>query len=418
MASNSKTAPKTDDEQVLKRLEWMDEQRRASARKLAELEQRFALQERKLAGREERILDLERQLASTKAQLGQISEIDVRLSNFRDEMVDLIEQYDKRRIEGEDRYDRLRRVEHEGVSREISDVRKELPAIGRLEHEMELRVAEEKRLSNAIAVLQNSITPMRNQIAEWEQAITFLEEKEKQNSQNIGVIQTQLLEINKKWDPIDTRIEILANTLSKSESSRQDLIESQVEQREIIKKWAEQIQIGEHERNKQLEKWRYILDEHKDTLARFSREWISYSDQYKEAKMALQTLEEWQSQIEIQQREQSEMLRMELNRMSSRWDGFLQEDKQKWKTAEVETDQRWAAYYRAEKKNQEQFVELHETLVEIQEDKDLLWRIQTAQADAVKLIPRIWLEEIERARQQDPNRRRQPTTVPVREEAL
>ena len=418
MATNTKPAAKIDEDQVMKRLEWMDDQRRNSARKLAELEQKFGLLERKLTGREERILDLERKLANTTAQLARISEIDVRLSNFRDEMVGLIEQYDKRRIEGEERYDRLRRVEHESVSREISEMRKELPAIGRFEHAMELRQAEEKRLANIIALLQNNITPLRNQIAEWDQATAFLEEKEKQNSQNVGLIQTQLFEINKKWDPINTRIEVLANTLSKAESSRSDLIEAQVEQRDIVKKWAEQIQIGEHERNKQLEKWRYILDEHKDTISRYSHEWVNYSDQYKESKMALQTLEEWQKQIEIQQREQSELLRMELNRTSSRWEGFVQEDKQKWKTAEVETTQRWAAYERAEKKIQEQIVELQNKLVVIQEDKDLLWRIQTAQADAVKHFPRIWLEEIERAKAQDPNRRRQPTIVPVREEAL
>ncbi|MDX1416872.1 MAG: hypothetical protein R3293_21900 [Candidatus Promineifilaceae bacterium] len=416
MASNIKSAPTVENDQILKRLEWMDEQRRKSARKLAELEQKFALHERKLVGREERIQDLERKLANTTAQLVRISEIDVRLSKFRDEIVEMIEQYDARRIEGEERYDRLRRVEHEGVSREISDLRKELPALGRLEHEMELRTAEEKRLSNAIGQLQNNITPLRNEIAKWEQAITFLEEKENQNSQNVGEIQTKLLEINKKWDPIDARIDVLALSLSKLESSRQDLVEAQVEQRDIVKKWAEQIQIGEHERNKQLEKWRYVLEEHKDIMNRYSREWVDYADQYKEAKMALQTLSEWQQQVESQQREQGELLRMELNRMSSRWDGFVQEDKQKWKTAEVETTQRWAAYDRAEKRILEQIAELEQTLILIQEDKDLLWRIQTAQADAIKTLPRIWLEEIERARAQDPNRRRQPTNVAVREE--
>ena len=116
---------------------------------------------------------------------------------------------------------------------------------------------------------------MRNQVAEWEQALAFLEEKEKQNSQNLGEIQTQLLEINKKWSPLNTRIDLLANTLAKAESSRQDLIDAQVEQREIIKKWSEQIQIGEHERNKQLEKWRYVMDEQKDALSKYSREWVS-----------------------------------------------------------------------------------------------------------------------------------------------
>ena len=416
MASNAKTGQQQKDGEVLKRVEWMDEQRRKSARKLAELEQRFILLERKLVGREERIQDLERQLANTTAQLARISEIDVQLAKFRDEMVELIEQYDKRRVQGEKEMDRLRRIEHETMVREISDVRQDLPAIGRLEHEMELRQAEETRLANLIASLQNSVSPLRNQVAEWEQALTFLEEKEKQNSQNVGEIQTQLLEINKKWDPLETRIEILANTLSKAETSRQDLIDAQIEQREIIKKWSEQIQIGEHERNKQLEKWRYVMEEQKDALGQFSREWVNYSDQYQEAKMVLQTLAEWQKQMESQQRESSEFLRMEVNRMQSRWDGFVLKDEQKWRSSEAEIEQRWIVSERSEKQVQEQIIELESALTKIQEDKDMLWRIQTAQADAIKLIPRVWLEEIDKAMAQNPNRRRQPTMVQVREE--
>ena len=416
MAGNTSSSPQQESGELLKRIEWMDDQRRKSARKLAELEQRFTLQERRLATREDRIQDLERQLANTTSQLARITEIDVQLAKFRDEMVDLIEQYDRRRVQGEQEIDRLRRVEHESVVREITEVRKELPAISRLEHDMDLRQAEEIRLANLIGVIQNSVSPLRNQVAEWEQAATFLEEKEKQNSQDIGEIQTQLLEHSRNWDPINTRIEILAHTLSKAESSRQELIDAQVEQRDIVKKWSEQIQIGEHERNKQLEKWRYVLQEQKDTLARYSRDFVSYSDQYQEAKMALQTLSEWQKQLETQQRESSELLKMELNRMQSRWDGFVLKDEQKWRVSEAEMEQRWTAAGRSEKQVQDQILELEAALIKIQEDKDMLWRVQTAQADAIKQVPRIWLEEIEKAIAQNPNRRRQPTMVPVREE--
>ncbi len=212
------------------------------------------------------------------------------------------------------------------------------------------------------------------------------------------------------------RIDIIANTLSKSESTRQDLIDSQVEQRETIKKWAEQIQLGEHERNKQLEKWRYEMDEQKDIIERFSREWVKFSDQYKEAKMAVQTLGEWQKQIEQREQESSELLKVELNRMQSRWDGFVLENAQKWKTFDVEAEQRWANISRVEKQFQEQILVLEEKLVKIREEKDTLRRVQVAQADAIKKIPRIWVEEVEKAIAQDPNRRRQPTTIPVREE--
>ncbi len=416
MAAKTKTAEPQEINDLIKRIEWMDDQRRKSTRKISELEQRFSLQEQTIATREKRIQDLERRLSQATAQLARIPQVDVQLSQFKDEMVEMIEGYDKRRIQGEKELDRLRRIEHESVTREIVDIRKDLPAIARLQHEMELRQAEENRLANLIGIQQNSIPPIRNQIEDWERALTFLEEKEKQNRKNIGEIQTALIDINKRWDPINMRIDIIANTLSKSESTRQDLIDSQVEQRETIKKWAEQIQLGEHERNKQLEKWRYEMDEQKDTIERFSREWVKFSDQYKEAKMAVQTLGEWQKQIEQRQQESSELLKVELNRMQSRWDGFVLDNAQKWKTFDVEAEQRWANISRVEKQFQEQILDLEEKLVKIREEKDTLRRIQVAQADAIKKIPRIWVEEVEKAIAQDPNRRRQPTTIPVREE--
>lgn len=59
---------------------------------------------------------------------------------------------------------------------------------------------------------------------------------------------------------------------------------------------------------------------------------------------------------------------------------------------------------------------IEEKISKLEQEKDLLWRVQTAQSDAFKQFPRIWLEEVEKAIQQNPNRRRQPALVPVREE--
>ena len=167
-----------------KRLEWLDEERRKSSRKLAELEQRSVLQEREIATREKRIQDLEKQLSLVNSQLTRIPMIDTQLSQFRDDIVKMIEQYDKRRIEAERELDRLRRVEHEATTREIADVRKELPAIGRIEQELPLRQAEEARLANLIGVQQNILAQVSTQVENVERSLTFLAEKEKQDSRN------------------------------------------------------------------------------------------------------------------------------------------------------------------------------------------------------------------------------------------
>lgn len=399
--------------ELVKRVEWLDEERRKGTRKLAELEQRLQLQEREISGREQRIQDLERQLAATSAQLSRIPQVDVQLEQFKDDMVEMIEQYDQRRLNAEEEQDRLRRIEHEGITREIIDIRKELPTISRLQHEMELRKAEETRLANLIGNQTTRLSNLNNQVESWPRDIAFLDEKEKQNSRNIAEIQNTLLDVNRRWEPLNDRIEITAQNTLKFQGRFKEITDAQEVLRDMVREWAQQMQMGEYERNKRLEAWRYAIEEQSQTIERFKREWITFSDQYKEAKMAVQTIAPWQSQIEQQQREASELLRVETNRMQSRWDSFVQEVERRLKNFDLENEQRWTTVNRHERELREQINLTEEALKQVSDEKDNLWRVQTAQADAIKKFPRLWLEEVEKALAQDPNRRRQPALVPV-----
>ncbi len=413
MASNDNSAAM---KELQDRLEWLDGERRKTNRKLTEMEQQFDLLQREIQGREQRIQELEGRLTNLTSQTNRFSQIDAQLSQFKDELVSLIEQYDQRRLKSEGELDRLRRVEHENTAREIADIRKELPAIPRLQRDMELRQAEESRLANLIGTQKGQISAFNNKLEEWERNFSFIEEKERQNNRNIVDIQTNLLEINKRWNTIYERLDALHGNIARLDTTVQPLTTIRDEISERMESWVNQIQLGEHERNKQVENWRYLLEEHADTIERFSKEWVTFSDQYKEAKMALQTLADWQKQIEQNQRESAETLRIETHRTQSRWDNFVQEIERRLKSFEVEAEQRWHMADRHVRQTEEQFTAIAELLESFDQEKELIWRIQTAQADALKKFPLIWLEEIEKARKQDPNRRRQPAFVPVREE--
>ncbi len=399
-----------------KRLEWLDEERRKTARKLAELEQRNELQERELASRERRIQELEKQLSVVNTQLSRIPMVDTQLSQFKDDIVKMIEQYDKRRIEAERELDRLRRVEHEATNRAIADIRKELPAIGRIEQELPLRQAEEARLANLIGVQQNTITQLTTMVENVERSLTFLEEKEKQDSRNIGEIQATLLEISKRWEPIANRIEILQQNLAKVQTTAQTTGEAQVLLRKSISDWTEQVQIGEHERNQRLASWQRAMDEHEAAFQRFNQDWVKFNNQFNDSKTAVENMRALQIHLEKQQREANELIRVESKRMESRWEQFTQEDARKWKNFESDALQRLSINDRRERELREQIHTLETELERLENELNTLIRVQTAQSEAIKKWPLSWLEEVEKALDQNPNRRRQPALVPVREE--
>jgi len=405
-------------DEIRNRLEWIDEERRKSSRRLNDLEKKVTVQEQELETRNKRIKELEERLASVTSQVARLPQVDTQLTQFKDEMVGLIEQYDERRIRSGEEMERLRRVEHESNVREIAEIRKELPAISRLQNEMELRQAEEARLANLIGVLQNRIPPIENRIENWSSDLTYLEEAESKNNRNINDVQTTLVEISKRWEPIYNRLDILGDKINKVENNLDGFAEAHNELRETIKSWTEQIQLGEYERNQRLTGWERSLEQHRDTMDAYKQQWVNFSDLYKEAKMAVQTIAEWQHQIEQQQRETSELTRVEVNRMQTRWDNFVVDHNKRWKSFEVDIDQRLTSSNRHERQLREQMSAVEERLEQQQRDQEKLWRVQSAQADAVKQIPRIWQEEIEKTLANDPNRRRQPALVPVRDDEI
>lgn len=416
--AKKKESRSPDLEELRNRLDWIDEERRKSTRRIAELEKKVSLQEREIENRENRIKELEERLASVSSQVSRLPQVDTQLAQFKDEVVSLIEQYDERRIRSEEEMERLRRVEQEGNAREIGEIKRELPTISRLQNEMELRQAEEARLANLIGVLQNRLPNIENRIENWSNDLAYLEKAEGQNGRNINEIQTKLVEINKRWEPLENRFDVLSDKLGKLESNLEALTTAQADLRQEIKSWAEQIQLGEYERNQRLNNWERMLEQHQDTMDGYQQQWVTFSDQYKEAKMAVQTLAEWQRQIEQQQRETSELARVEINRMHSKWDNFVLDRDKKWKNFEVDIDQRLSSADRQERKIREQMMAMDERIDELEQETEKVWRVQAAQADALKQFPRIWQEEIEKTLAHDPNRRRQPALVPVRDDEI
>jgi chromosome segregation ATPase len=328
----------------------------------------------------------------------------------------MIEQYDQRRIDGYQELDKLRRIEHEVQQRDIADIRKELTPISRMENELKLRESEDERIAKMTSILQNQIPPIKNEIETWKQDLKFIEESERSNASTIAEMQASIHEHVKKLESIETRLDITNHSLSKVQVTTQEVDDGISEVQHQINQWSNQVLVGEQQRNKRITEWESVIENIMASMEKYADEWVKYSNQYKEAKTTLEAIAEWQQRVEKQQREAAELARIEANQMRSRWDKFAKENEKRWTNYVVEQEQLWAGSNRREKQLQERLLELDELIEGIKQDKDTLWRVQNAQGEAMKKWPRIWLEEVEKAKTHNPNSRRQPDLVSVREE--
>lgn len=313
---------------------------------------------------------------------------------------------------------------------ELSDTVDSLPALARIDQEMELRQAEEVRLANLIAMQDSKFEALDEQLGDFASTLATFQNEMAGSAQKLSELREGYEELTENWKPrineatrqitpLTERLTALANSVTKSEVGLQSLTEDQAELRDSLVRMGDDVRLNQQDIEQQLSGWQAMIDEHKDTVERFTQQWLALSNQYKEARMAVQNFAHWQKQLEQQKREASEMLRVESNRMQARWDGFLLEVQeklknseldvaQKWQTFELDMEQKWAAVRRGEQQWRDELAAIDELLVKLQQDnRNLIWRVQAAQADAIKQWPRLLLEEVEKAVELNPNRRLQ-----------
>lgn len=314
-------------------------------------------------------------------------------------------------------------------------VRDVMPLLDRLEQELELRQAEEVRLSNLIGTQENRFAPLAASLEEITESNSTVSARLVESERLIDELRGQVQDLNENWkprvsdlnhriQPIADRAAVFNSNIMRAEASIQALSEEQSELREMVTNLIDDTDRRQSETNRQIEGWQIAMDENKDTIERFTQQWITLSNQYKEARMAVQNFAHWQKQLEQQKREASEMLRVESNRMQSRWDGFLMEVQeklknfelelnQKWQAFEIDNEQKWSVARRSEQVRHEEMAAIDELIQKLQQDnRNLIWRVQTAQADAIKKWPRLLMEEIEKAVEINPNRRLTSTAAP------
>ncbi len=313
---------------------------------------------------------------------------------------------------------------------ELSDTVESLPALARIDQELELRQAEEVRLANLIAMQDSRFEAINDELSGVSSTLATFQSEMAGSTQQLAELGESYEDLVENWKPrinettrqivpLTERLAALSNAVTKSEVGLQSLTEDQAELRDHLVRVGDDVRLNQQDIEQQMSGWQAMIDEHKDTVERFTQQWLALSNQYKEARMAVQNFAHWQKQLEQQKREASEMLRVESNRMQGRWDGFLLEVQeklknseldvaQKWQTFELDMEQKWAAVRRGEQQWRDELASIDELLVKLQQDnRNLIWRVQAAQADAIKQWPRLLLEEVEKAVELNPNRRLQ-----------
>lgn len=382
--------------QLAQMVTWLDEEHRRDRAEIARLQQRIEAQSADIIEQARRIQELEGRLAGTQAQLTRFNQVEQAIQNTKTEVVGLVERAYEERVAGQRELERSRMGDREMLSREISEVRRELPRIARLEESIQIRAVEDERLGELIMGVRNQIGSLAKEIEERTRQIPFLVEQRTSDTKRIAQLQQETVELFKRTEAVAGRIPLLDETIRKTglEIEKLPPIIDQLRDEQV--KFMERTRVMVVDREQVLTRWQETIDEQKSLVAQAYERVQNFGQQIEVARRAVSEMQEFKDLILREQGQVSELQRLAEERIRREMDEFREDYEKKRRKIELRQEHLWSEQDKYNREVVERFPPLQHDIKLIEALVDQVWKIQETYGNYVLTMANQWLDGMQK----------------------
>jgi DNA repair exonuclease SbcCD ATPase subunit len=383
--------------QLAQMVNWLDEEHRRDRAEIARLQQRIEAQSADVIEQARRIQELEGRLAATQAHLGRFTQIEQAIQNAKTELAGLVERGDEGRVQAQRELERARLSDREMLSREISEVRRELPRISRLEEAVEIRSIEDERLSELIMGVRNQIGGLAKEIEERTRQIPFLAEQRTSDTKRIAQLQQETVELFKRSEAIAGRLPLLEEGIRKVAGEIEKYPQMFDNLRDQQVQFMEKIRSTVVDREQVLTRWQETIEEQKTIVSQAYERVQSFAQQMDISRRAVQEMQEFKDMILREQAQVQELQRLAEERARREMDEFREDYEKKRRKAELRQEHIWSEQDKFNREIVERFPPIHHDLKVHESLLQQLWKLQESYGNYFLGTAQAWLDGMQMA---------------------
>lgn len=317
-------------EQIIKRLDWLDEEHRKDKSTIEALAQRAGNLEGDLKAANKKIKELTTQLSHLSSANARIEQFDAALAQQRSDLVKYIDDLDnKRQVQIPDIEKRIQ-TQFDGLNKSIVDLRKTKEPIAEIKRELKARTDEETRRSKIIADWEMRMQAMVKTVEEVQRAQKATEEPRRQDAKRLADLQGELSAARKRLDESREKSDLFADSVRRIETRLNEILVNEAERRQSQANFFETQARAQVERERTWREWEERvngLDKQSETVERNLQAWEVAQ---RTIKRTQETYEEIVQKFERRINEITEMQRLAEDRFRQEWVTFKADDQKRW----------------------------------------------------------------------------------------
>jgi len=319
-----------DDDQILKRIEWLDDERRKDKTTLSLIDDRTNELVERTQPLPKKLNDFEGELTRIKTILGRIDQFDETILQLRVEAKESLDTLEKEIKNREEEGAKVRRIELRAIDKSVADIRKELTPIQELQRGLQARIEEEKRMNRSLDDIVVQIDAVKRGEEEYLRSYRLLEDGRRQDSKRLLDLQGEVATLRKHMDDQRGRMELSTTGIKKLEARLNELVSVETERRESQAKFLEEQSLVQVERERAWKAWEAKLDTIVEQTADVEMNLQTLDTTHRDIQRSQQALEELTQKVDRRINEMTEIQRLAEERFRQEWVTFKADDQKRW----------------------------------------------------------------------------------------
>jgi hypothetical protein len=317
-------------DQVLKQLEWLNDERRKDKDIISKQEERLTTMEGRISAANQQIKDQNSEIVRLTTVVSRMDDFDSALLQQKMEINKQIEELDKQTKKREEEMEKVRRVEMRSADTSIAETRKELEAFSGINRSLSARVEEDARLAKLIDELRVKTQDLQRSEEEYTRTYRLIEDGRRQDSKRLVDLQGEVAALRKKTDEHRGQLDVVSSNLRKAEGRLTEALAQDADRQEAQDAFIEKQAMQQVEFDRTWKVWQAQIEKIDLQSSEVEQQFRSLDSTHNEVKRLKTSIEELQSRIERRINEITEVQRLADERFRQEWVTFKADDQKRW----------------------------------------------------------------------------------------
>jgi len=384
-------------EQLVKRLEWLDEEHRKTRTAIITLEERIAGLEGNIDAVAKQIKPLSNRIADIAGTPARLDQFDKIFSKQREDLNKALDDIEKRHQKRETEISKRHQEDFEPIHKALEELRKSIESeFPPIKHDIKARILEETRLNQAIKELRPPIDDAVRIAQEAIRTQHVFEEARKQEAKRVADLQGELTAIRKRIEEARSKTDLTADGFKNIDNRIKELMLSESERKAAQTAFIDQITMAQLERDRSYKEWKEKFDSVKQQALTLDTQILALEETMRTAKRAQETYNELNTKLERRINEMTEMQRLAEDRLRQEWVTFKADDQKRWIGYTLSHDEGTKDVRRLIQKLDERIPPLDESIRTLQDQIHQITDATEQQLQELMNVSHEWLSAYER----------------------